>query len=110
MFGKIVSPNTPRKQRRTINTTKPFSEWRCIVEEHMGHLSKAQITVLALWSYGIVLAKTCGLSSVALALGSNFDGKESNFRQRLREWYWDKKDNQGKNVLTGKSARVLCHC
>jgi len=62
----------------------------------MGHLSRAQITVLALWSYGIILAKTCGLSSVAMALASDFDEKESNFRQRLREWYWDKKDKQGK--------------
>lgn len=62
----------------------------------MGHLSKTQIKVLALWSYGIVLAKTCGLSSVALALASNFEGKEGNFRQRLREWCWDKKDKQGK--------------
>jgi hypothetical protein len=62
----------------------------------MGHLSGTQITVLALWSYGIVLAKTCGLSSVAMVLASDFGEKESNFRQRLREWYWDKKDKQGK--------------
>jgi hypothetical protein len=62
----------------------------------MGHLSGTQITVLALWSYGIVLAKTCGLSSVAMALASDFGEKESNFRQRLREWYWDKEDKQGK--------------
>jgi Transposase DDE domain len=62
----------------------------------MGHLSGTQITVLALWSYGIVLAKTCGLSSVAMALASDFCEKESNFRQRLREWYWDKEDKQGK--------------
>jgi len=96
VFGKIVSPNTPNKQRRTINTTKPFSDWRSIIEKHMGHLSGTQITVLALWSYGIVLAKTCGLSSVAMALATDFGEKESNFRQRLREWYWDKKDKQGK--------------
>jgi hypothetical protein len=62
----------------------------------MGHLSGTQITVLALWSYGMVLAKTCGLSSVTMALASGFDEKESNFRQRLREWCWDKKDKQGK--------------
>lgn len=62
----------------------------------MGHLSGTQITVLALWSYGIVLAKTCGLSSVAMALASDFGGQENNFRQRLREWCWDKKDKQGK--------------
>jgi hypothetical protein len=96
VFGKIVSPNTPNKQRRAINTTKPFRDWRSIVEKHMGHLSGTQITVLALWSYGIVLAKTCGLSSVALALASNFGGKEGNFRQQLREWCWDRQDKQGK--------------
>lgn len=62
----------------------------------MGHLSSTQINVLALWSYGIVLAKTCGLSSVALALASDLGGKEGNFRQRLREWCWDKQDKQGK--------------
>jgi hypothetical protein len=62
----------------------------------MGHLSGPQITVMALWSYGIVLAKTCGLSSVAMTLADCFDGKESNFRQRLREWCWDRKDKQGK--------------
>ena len=62
----------------------------------MGHLSRSQITVLAMWSYGIVLAKTCGLSSVAMTLASCFGSKESNFRQRLREWCWDRKDKQGK--------------
>jgi len=61
----------------------------------MGHLSRVQITVLALWSYGIVLAKSCGLSSVAMALASDFGEKESNFRQRLREWCWDKQDKPG---------------
>jgi hypothetical protein len=91
-----VSPNTPNKQRFNINTTKAIDTWRAIVEKHMGHMSGTQITVLALWSYGIVLAKSCGLTSVALALASNLGGKESNFRQRLREWCWDKHDKQGK--------------
>ena len=36
-----------------------------------------------------------GFSSVA-TLASHLGEKESNFRQRLREWYWDKKDKQGK--------------
>jgi len=71
-------------------------DWRALVEEHMGHLSGPQITVLALWSYGIVLARTCGLSSVAMTLAGCFGGQESNFRQRLREWCWDRNDKQGK--------------
>ena len=62
----------------------------------MGHLSKPQLTVLALWSFGIVLAKTCGMSQVVASLSSHFEEKESNLRQRLREWNWDAKDKQGK--------------
>ena len=96
MVGKIVSPNTPNHQRPPINTTKSFQEWREIVERHMGHLSKPQLTVLALWSFGIVLAKTCGMSQVVASLSSHFEEKESNLRQRLREWNWDAKDKQGK--------------
>src|SRR5262249_17288096 len=62
----------------------------------MKHMSKPQVRVLALWSYGIVLAKSCGLSSVAAMLASSFSRSETNFRQQLREWYWDRKDKQGK--------------
>jgi hypothetical protein len=62
----------------------------------MGHLSGPQITVLALWSYGIVLANTCGLTRVSTTLASNLGEKDGNLRQRLREWYWDKQDKQGK--------------
>jgi len=65
----------------------------------MGHLTGPQITVLALWSYGIVIAKTSGLSQVAASLASNLGEKESNLRQRLREWYWDKQDKQGKKRI-----------
>lgn len=61
----------------------------------MGHLSGPQLTVLALWSYGIILAQTCGLSTVVATLASQFQEKENNLRQRLREWYWDKQDKQG---------------
>lgn len=61
----------------------------------MSHLSGPQITVLALWSYGIVLARTCGLNRVAATLASQLGEKEDNLRQRLREWYWDKEDKRG---------------
>jgi hypothetical protein len=62
----------------------------------MGHLSGPQITGLALWSYGIVLVGACGMSRVVAQLAALFEEKESNLRQRLREWNWDKKDKQGK--------------
>lgn len=65
----------------------------------MGHLSGPQITVLALWSYGIVLAKSCGLSRVVATLASQMEEKESNLRQRMREWYWEKQAKQGKKRM-----------
>jgi hypothetical protein len=55
----------------------------------MGHLSNSQITVLALYSFGIVLARNCGLSWVAAALSNHLNQFETNLRQRLREWVRD---------------------
>lgn len=62
----------------------------------MSHLSKPEIKVLALWVYGIVLARSCGLSRVIATLGSQLGEKEGNLRQRLREWCRDKEDKHGK--------------
>jgi hypothetical protein len=62
----------------------------------MGHLSQPQIIVLALWSYGIVIARSCGLTSVAATLACHLDQKEDNLRQRLREWCWNREAKQGK--------------
>ncbi len=62
----------------------------------MGHLSGPQITVLALWSYGMVLSKSCGQSKVVAALASHLGTKEDNLRQRLREWCWDRQDKCGR--------------
>jgi len=65
----------------------------------MDHLSGPQITGLALWSFGMVLARTCGLSRVVAALASHLQTKEPNLRQRLREWYWDQAHKHGSHRL-----------
>ncbi len=62
----------------------------------MGHLSGPEVTGLALWSYGIVLARSGGLTRVAATLASQLEDTEGNLRQRLREWYKDKQDKQGR--------------
>ena len=33
-----------------------FDQWRTTIMHHLSHLSKPQATVLALWSFGMVLA------------------------------------------------------
>lgn len=41
------------------------------------HSSRPQATVLALWSYGMVLAKACGITWVSAALALQFGKKEA---------------------------------
>lgn len=61
----------------------------------MPHLSKPQVTVLALWSIGIVLAQSCGLTSVAVLLAYVLDRSHSAVREQLREWYRDGEHKRG---------------
>lgn len=53
----------------------------------------------------MILAKNCGLSRVAATLASQFEGKENNYRQRLREWYWDEKSKQGQKRVDWSVAQ-----
>lgn len=62
----------------------------------MPHLSKSQATVLAMWSFGIVVAQSCGLNAVSMVLVTLMGVEFNTIRQRLREWCWDKKDKAGK--------------
>jgi len=61
----------------------------------MPHLSKSQANVLALYSFGMVIAQSCGLSLISVSLSSLISEKENTIRQRLREWYFDKEDKCG---------------
>jgi hypothetical protein len=61
----------------------------------MTHLTKPQATVLALWSYGMVLARSCALTAVIVILAPLLRGKENTLRQQLREWCYDAPDTQG---------------
>ena len=61
----------------------------------MPHLSKPQAVVLALWSFGIVMSKSCGLTTVSVFLAGVMGQKENTVRQRLREWYRDDEAKKG---------------
>ena len=58
-----------------------LSQWTTTVSTHLPHLTKPHATVLALWSLGIVLAQSCGLTSVAVVLGYLFDRREATVRE-----------------------------
>ena len=66
-----------------------FDQWRRTLKTHLPHVSKPQATVLALWSFGMVLARSCALSAVSSLLAEGTQRKEQTVRQQLREWYDD---------------------
>jgi hypothetical protein len=65
----------------------PLYQWIDRVTSHFPHLSRGQAAVLALGSFGMVLARSCALTAVALALAPLLSQRASTLRQRLREWY-----------------------
>jgi hypothetical protein len=70
-------------------------QWTQVVATQLPHLSKPQATVLALWSFGLVLAGACGTTVVAQALAKRQHCTYDAMRQRLREWYWEAQAKHG---------------
>ncbi|MEG3934305.1 endonuclease [Microcoleus sp. T2B6] len=79
-----------------MSTPKSLKNWIGFVAGKLPHLSKPQARVLAMWSFGMAMVQSCGLTTVATFLANLLETKENTMRQRLREWYWGKKDKTGK--------------
>ena len=71
-------------------------QWTAVVTKHMPHLSKPQAAVLALWSVGMVLARSCALTAVSLFVAEGLERKPNTVRQQLREWGYEAKAKRGK--------------
>jgi hypothetical protein len=72
-----------------------FDQWRTTIMQHLPPLSKPQATVLALWSFGMVLARSCALSAVSHFLATGMRRQEQSVRQQWREWYYDTPRKRG---------------
>lgn len=72
-----------------------LSQWQHTLSTYLPELSQPQRTVLALWSLGIVLAQSCGLTTVAVFLAYLLDLSEHTVRERLRDWYRDADHKRG---------------
>ena len=70
-------------------------QWTEVVTTHMPHLSKPQAAVLALWSLGMVLARSCALTAVSLFLAKGLERKPNTVRQQLRECCYEAKAKRG---------------
>lgn len=83
-----------------MTCSERVSQWTETVSSHLPHLSRPQAVVLGLWSLGMVLAGSCGLSQVSALLAMLLGRKEATLRQQLREWYYPAKDKKGKKRRT----------
>src|SRR5215468_205567 len=70
-------------------------QWTEEVTRHMPHLSKPQAAVLALWSVGMVLARSCALSAVIEFLAQGLERKPNTMRQQLREFCYEAQAKRG---------------
>ena len=65
----------------------PLYSWTGQVASAFPSLSRPQATVLALYSFGAILAHRCGLNSVAVTLAALMGLGYSTIRSRLQEFY-----------------------
>jgi len=70
-------------------------QWTQEVTTAFPNLSAPQATVLALYSFGAALARSCGLTAVALVLATLLKGKLNSLCQRLREFYQPARAKRG---------------
>jgi hypothetical protein len=64
-------------------------QWRTTIMHQLSPLSKPQAPVLALGSFGMVLAHSWALSAGSHCLAQGRQRKEQTVRQQRREWYYD---------------------
>ena len=83
-----------------------LSQWTGTVSTQLPHLSRPQARVLALWSYGMVVAQSCGITTVAAFLACLLHKKPDAVRQQLREWCFAAEDKTGgkRREVEGRGA------
>jgi hypothetical protein len=62
-------------------------QWNEVVAKGFPHLSKPMVYCLTLWSLGMIIARSCSLTSVAWLLSSVLKRKFNTIRERLRDLY-----------------------
>src|SRR5215510_9546031 len=82
-MGGCLAPITPRRIRMSCHPR--MTEWTTIIQTHLPHLSKPQAMGLALWSLGMVLARSCALTAVSAFLATWLGRKEPAVYQQWRE-------------------------
>src|SRR6266699_7237449 len=72
-----------------------LSQWETEVSTAFAHLSQPQIWGLVLWSAGIALSGSAGITQISALLAFVLCQGEQTVFQRLREWYLDAEQKSG---------------
>jgi hypothetical protein len=78
-----------------MSRRNPLDDWTQTLATHFPHLSQPQIAVLALESFGMVLARSCDLTAVVSTLVPLLNGSFPTLRERLRDGYKGADDKSG---------------
>lgn len=70
-------------------------QWTEEVRSQLPHLSTAEGRVLALWSLGMVVARSCALTAVSLLVAGWLGRKENTVRQQWREFTYEADAKRG---------------
>jgi hypothetical protein len=70
-------------------------QWTAVVTTHRPHWSKPQAAVLAVWSVGMGLARSCGVSAVSEFVAQGLGRKPNTVRQQWREWCYEATAKRG---------------
>src|SRR5215510_6366201 len=81
--------------RKAMHDQASVDPWRATLMQPLPELSQPQATVLALWSLGMVRARSCALTAVSAGVAAVEGRKEHTIRQRLREWDYEAPAKQG---------------
>src|SRR5215510_7185592 len=97
-------------RRKRMSCHPRVTEWTAILHTRLPHLTKPQATVLALWSLGMVLARSCALTAVSTFLAAWLHRKADTVRQQLREFCYEATAKRGPLGKSWSSRRALCRC
>lgn len=74
----------------------PVSQWEAEVSSALPVLTRAQARVLAAFSFGLMMTRSCGLTTVATFLAGLLGRSYEAQRQQLREFCYDAPDKRGR--------------
>ena len=72
-------------------------QWKAQIAKHFPSLSQLLVLGLALWSLGMVLARSCSLTAIADWCSCQLNQARNTVRERLRDTYREAKAKSGKH-------------